>query len=68
MTEQRLVDLEVKISHHEATIEALQTSLYEQQKQVDRLEKSFGRLIKRLETAVDGGPELGPADEKPPHY
>lgn len=67
MSEQRLIDLEVKISHQEMTIEALQAASYEQQKTIDRLEQGLARLTKRFE-GLGEGPEIGPANEKPPHY
>lgn len=68
MTEQRLIDLEMKFSHQEAALEALHVSVYEQQKAIERLEGRLNGLSKRLAGMSDGGPEIGPADEKPPHY
>lgn len=68
MNEQRLIDLEIKISHQEATIEALQTSAYEQQKDINRLEKCLQRLTKQFESLARGDAEIGPANEPPPHY
>ncbi len=68
MTEQRLIDLEVKISHQELAIEALQTSVYEQQKEIDRLKERLSRHVERFESLTTGGLDIGPANEKPPHY
>ncbi|MBX2986362.1 MAG: SlyX family protein [Bdellovibrionaceae bacterium] len=65
--EQRIIDLESKISHQEFLLEKLNEVLYEQQKTVDRLEKSIEALKKRIE-GEDLEPKIGPADEKPPHY
>lgn len=62
--DQRLIDLEIKISHQESVIDALQQLVYEQQKALTRLEGRLERLTKRLE----GDLEIGPASEKPPHY
>jgi SlyX protein len=62
--DQRLIDLEIKISHQESAVDALQQIVYEQQKAIDRLETRLEKLTKKLE----GDLEIGPASEKPPHY
>ena len=66
MIDQRLIDLEIKISHQEVAIEALQHLAYEQQKVIEKLTAKLDGLTKRF----DGGDdlEIGPANEKPPHY
>ena len=68
MNDQRLIDLETKISHQEMAIEVLQQASYEQQKTIERLEHGIKRLGKLVEGAGDDGLEIGPANEKPPHY
>jgi SlyX protein len=65
--EQRLIDLEIKASHQEAVLESLQQTVYEQQKALDALERKLTRLAK-LADGGDSGPDIGPANEKPPHY
>ncbi len=64
MTEQRVIDLEIKISHQELALESLQQLVYDQQKAIDKLEARMANLGKRF----DGGLDIGPANEKPPHY
>lgn len=64
MSEQRLIDLEIKISHQEQTVDTLQQLIYEQQKAIARLESRVERLGKRIEGELD----IGSGDEKPPHY
>ncbi len=68
MTDQRMIDLEIKISHQEMAIEVLQQTSYEQQKTIDRLTDTCEKLARRLAAAGNEGLEIGPADEKPPHY
>lgn len=69
MSEDRLIDLEVKITHQEFLIEQLNKALYQQQVQLDQLEALLKALGKRLQSGggTSGG-DVGPADEKPPHY
>lgn len=66
--EQRLIDMEIKLSHQEATVESLQQTVYEQQKALDVLERKVTRLAKLIESSAEGGQDIGPANEKPPHY
>lgn len=68
MSEQRMIDFEIKISHQENSIEALQIVAYEQQKTIDKMQLMINNLAKRLEGDSDGRIEVGPANEKPPHY
>lgn len=68
MTEQRLIDLETKIAHQELLIEELNQVVYEQQKVVDKLEKTLSSLVKRFQDALIEGNEIRGPNEKPPHY
>lgn len=62
-----LIELETKISHQEMSIDELKQVVFEQHSTIERLEKSLKRLTDRLE-GIDGGPVVGPGNEKPPHY
>ncbi len=66
MSEERLIDLEIKITHQEHQIEQLNKALFEQQKQLDQLDSLLKALGKRLQNT--GAGDIGPAGEKPPHY
>jgi SlyX protein len=66
MNEQRLIDLEIKISHQEVAIDELQTTVFEQHSAIARLEKTLKDITDRLEGVT--GKEVGPGNEKPPHY
>lgn len=68
MSEQRLIDLETKISHQEIDIEALQDTVYEHQKTIDQLVDKLNKLSGRFDAETNSGLEIGPANEKPPHY
>ena len=68
MIEDRLVDIEIKLSYQEDTIQELNGVVCAQQKQIDQLEsvcKVFAKRIKVLSEALEG--EI-PLNEKPPHY
>ena len=68
MIEDRLVDIEIKLSYQEDTIRELNSVVCEQQKQIDQLEsicKVLASRIKELSEALEGKP---PLNEKPPHY
>lgn len=63
----RFINLESKIAHQEFQLEELSQVLYSQQQQIDLLQKQLSLLHKRLQD-VTAAPEIGPANEKPPHY
>lgn len=64
--ENRWIELESKIAHQELAIEQLQASLFEYHQTVERMEKSLKQLVSRVEHSL--GPEIGPGNQKPPHY
>lgn len=68
MSEQRFIDLETKISHQEYLIDELNQVIYEQQKTIDKIEAQIAIFAKKLEEALNDGPEIRGPDEKPPHY
>ena len=71
MNDDRIIALEIKISHQELAIEALEQSLYEQQILLGKMKKSFKRLKERVEAFVGGeggAPPASSGSEKPPHY
>ena len=60
--DERLIDIEMKLSSHENLIEELSTIIYEQQKKIDKLE----RAMKEIENS--NLLEVGSHNVKPPHY
>ena len=67
MSDQRITDLEIKISHQEAALDALQQLVYDQHKAIEKLTAQLEALTKRVDEAQNGL-DIGPANEKPPHY
>ena len=65
--DQRIIDLETKISFQDKSIEDLSDSVYLQQQQLTELEKKIQALQKRIESDQNGDSEIRP-QEKPPHY
>lgn len=66
MDEQRLIDLEIKYSHQVIALEELQQAVLEHQRAIDALTKTVQLLTDRLNSASHE--EIGPGNEKPPHY
>ena len=65
---QRIDDLEAKLAHQDQTILELSDEIYEQQKQITRLEAQGRELVARLESLAGGDGATDAGDEKPPHY
>ena len=63
--EDRIVELEVRLAYQDKIIADLDEVVRTFSERVVRLEREI-ELIK--ETVKSGGPEVGPQDEKPPHY
>ncbi|CAN5511161.1 SlyX family protein [soil metagenome] len=60
--EQRIIDLEMRITHQDDLVDRLNSVIYEQQKQIDQLIKKMSALEKQSEDPT------APRNEKPPHY
>jgi SlyX protein len=66
--EERLVDIEIKLTRQEDITDALNNTIYQQQKKIDELEILLRGLAQRLKEAMTQAREAGPANERPPHY
>lgn len=62
MMEERLIDIEMKLVTQEKLIEELSGVIFEQQKQIDLLEKLMQDQLRSRNI------EIGPHNVKPPHY
>jgi SlyX protein len=62
----RLVDIEIKISHQEDLVETLNQTIYQQGRRIDQLEAMVASLADHLRTLQSS--RQGPLNEKPPHY
>lgn len=66
MNEQRLIDLETKISYQDVLVEELRETVFEQYLAIEKLEKTLKLLTDRMHQG-DASP-LNIVSEKPPHY
>lgn len=67
MSEERLVDIEIKLAHQEQLLGDLDEIVTDQQAKIMQLEALCNKLIDRVRSFADGAVEA-PQDEKPPHY
>jgi SlyX protein len=68
MIEERLINIETKITFQEDLIEELNKVVYQQQKKLDRLEAICESLARHIESLEEARNEGSPASERPPHY
>jgi SlyX protein len=68
MIEERLENIETKISYQEDQIEELNKKVYQQQQKLDRLESICGSLARHIQSMAEPGNAGMPANERPPHY
>jgi SlyX protein len=68
MTEERLIDIELKLTHQEDTVDALNKIVYEQQKKIDQLEKLLTALARQVKDNASSTSERTIDNERPPHY
>ncbi|MDD2914215.1 MAG: SlyX family protein [Gallionella sp.] len=68
MSEERIVNIEAKITYQEDLIEELNKTVYQQQKRLDRLETAYATLVRQIESMAEAGSGGMPAHERPPHY
>ncbi len=65
--EARLIEIEIKLSYAEDTLEALNRTVYRQQEQIEQLQQLVLRLANQLQEITP--PERrGLGEERPPHY
>ncbi len=67
-TTTRITELELLVTHLQRDLDALNSVVVEQQKQLDRLGKSLDKLDHQVEDMLDGGESRDLLTEKPPHY
>ena len=65
-SEQRLVDVEIKLSYTEDLLDELNLVIYRQQQQIDLLVEQI-RLLRQQAPEAGSAPR-SPQDELPPHY
>lgn len=68
MPENRLIEIESKLTLQEDLLQDLNHVIYTQQKRIDRLENLLKVLIGQVSDLSDTLAERGVANERPPHY
>ncbi len=67
-TEDRLIEIEIKVARQEDMVEALNQMVYQQQKKIDEFEALGAALARRIQDISSADNEASPLHEKPPHY
>jgi len=67
-TEDRFIDIEIKLAHQEHIVESLNQQVYEQQQQIDKLEQMCAALVQHVRDQAQGNSGGALAHEPPPHY
>ncbi|MET3130394.1 SlyX protein [Oxalobacteraceae bacterium GrIS 1.11] len=65
-TENRFVDIEIKLAQQEDLVESLNQMVYQQGRRIDRLEAMLGKLAEHVGGNAESG--TNPVNDKPPHY
>lgn len=69
INEDRLMDIELKLTHQEDTVDTLNKIVYEQQKKIDELEKLLLALARQIKDGANSSSgERTIENERPPHY
>ncbi len=67
MDEDRVVDIEIKLTRQEDLVDSLNKMVYEQQKKIDELDALCTALVRRV-VDLTASNEQNPVNERPPHY
>jgi SlyX protein len=68
MDEDRVIDIETKLSHQEHLLAELNDVLTDQQVRISRLETLCDSLIDRIKALAESPVAGQTSDERPPHY
>lgn len=66
--EDRIMELEIRLTHADDTIEQLSQTIIRQQAAIDALTLRLGKLDSKLENAINGPDEDPSQEPPPPHY
>lgn len=67
ITEDRIVDIELKLTSQEDLVETLNKMVYQQQRKIDEMEGLCAALVRRVRDLTEAN-EQNPLNERPPHY
>ena len=67
---ERVIALEISLSHSQQMVEELSREMFAQTRRVDALHQELSRLVHKLDVMRDAMPSAprDPEAEKPPHY
>lgn len=65
-SEDRFVDIEIKLAHQEDLVETLNQTVYQQGRRIDQLEAMVAKLADHVRNLQEAGQQ--PLNERPPHY
>jgi len=68
MSDDRLIDIEMKLAHQEQTLIELNDALAKQQESIMTLEQLCASMAERVRSMGDAQSSEPPGDERPPHY
>ncbi len=68
MSEQRIVELEIKMAYQEEMMESLSSTIASQQKQISKLEETCMLLHDKIKALSNPDGNVDPRFEIPPHY
>lgn len=68
MSENRLIELEIKMSYQEDLLQILNDIIATQQQHIDRLEVAFKNVNQRVQSLASKMPDDATQHEIPPHY
>lgn len=66
--EQRLTDLEIRLTHQEATLDTLNDVIISQQQLIDRLDNELRATRRRLNELDSAAGDADQPEPPPPHY
>ncbi|MFI3181050.1 MAG: SlyX family protein [Methylococcales bacterium] len=69
MTENRLIELEIKAAYQDDLLQTLNDIIATQQQQIDRLERAYKNIHERVDSLASKSPDDSAIQhELPPHY
>jgi SlyX protein len=68
MPEEHLINIESKLTYLEDTVQELNQTVYQQQKQIDQLQALCESLVTHMRALSEAASEENTGVERPPHY